>query len=137
MYISWASSSSLAAATPCKSRDVCWLSCFCWLFCPGGKVGPRWPNSEINFPSLVNFKRVSPAPAPPTHTLFSLSTKMVCSELGQPGAYSGPPQDLRRLPSVSNSSTAGGGKQHSADGGFSVAKFSVLSRSRGRVNTQI
>src|SRR6266852_7626458 len=135
MYSSCASSSSFAAATPRSSSEVCWLSCFCCS--PRPAVGPRWPNSEMNFPSLVNLSSVSPAPAPPSQTFFLLSTKMVCSELGQPGAYPGPPQDLRRLPAVSNSSTAGGGKQHSADGGFSVAKFSVLSRSRERVSTQI
>src|SRR6266852_6724380 len=91
----------------------------------------------MNFPSAVNFIRVSPALDPPIQTFPSLSVKMVCSEPGQPGTDPGTPQDLSRLPSMSNSSTAGGGTQHSAVGGVSIAKFSVLSRSRGRFNTQM
>src|SRR5665213_3470395 len=46
--------------------------------------------------------------APPAiQTLCSRSTKIVCSDFGQPGTEFGTPQAFRRFPSTSNSITAG------------------------------
>src|SRR6202045_2040341 len=91
----------------------------------------------MNLPSAVNFMRPSPACAPPIYTLPARSVKIVCSDFGQPGTEFGTPQACSRLPAGSNAITAGGGTQHSPAGGLTAAAFSLSSKSRGRLSTQM
>jgi hypothetical protein len=91
----------------------------------------------MNFPSAVNFMSPSPACAPPIYTLPARSVKIVCSDFGQPGTEFGTPQACSRSPAGLNAITAGGGMQHSPAGGLTAAAFSLSSKSRGRLSTQI
>src|SRR6267154_2361195 len=62
---------------------------------------------------------------------------IVCSDFGQPGTEFGTPQAWSRSPAGLNAITAGGGTQHSPAGGMTAAAFSLSSKSRGRLSTQI
>src|SRR5258708_36669283 len=97
-----------------------------FAFFSGVRAVPRWPKSQRNFPSLVNFWTLSPRAAPDNQTFPALSTTIACSDCGpgrstpgagQPGTYPGPPQLLRRLPCGSNSRIAGAATQQSLRGG--------------------
>src|SRR3978361_46296 len=62
---------------------------------------------------------------------------MVCSDFGQPGTEFGTPQACSRSPAALNAITAGGATQHSPARGLTAAAFSLSSKSRGRLSTQI
>src|ERR1700691_3957291 len=97
-----------------------------------------WPTSKRNFPSpeiLIACR--SFAPFPVIQMLPAWSTKMLCSELGQSNPWPGPPQDLSRLPSASNTRTGGAETQHSDAGGVCAAPRSSLVFELGRCITQI
>src|SRR5258708_39976578 len=91
-----------------------------------------WPISKTNFPSFVNLIACrSLAPLPVIHTLPAWSAKTLCSLLSQSEPVPGPPQDLRRFPSVSTTRTDGAGTQHSEAGGVCAgprASFGVEPR---------
>src|ERR1700693_5349795 len=128
MYTSCASSStSIPAGRPSTVVSA--------LFVGAVEGCPIW---RTNFPSFVNLMICRClAPLPPIHTLPSFSTQMPCSEAGQSYPVPGPPQDLRSLPSASNSRTGGAATQHSERGGFCAAPSSSTVSEPGRCSTQM
>src|SRR5574341_1020021 len=72
------------------------------------------------------------APFPPIHTLSLLSTEIPWLDSGQSCPCSGPPQELTRFPSGSNSRMGGAGAQQSPVGGLVAEPASVRALRVGR-----
>src|ERR1041384_3127560 len=106
------------------------------------------PISIRNLPSCVNLRMkesIDPlghspfaaaeseqVPLPPIQTLSLLSTEMPWLDSGQSWPAPGPPHELTRLPSGSNSRIGGAAAQHSPVGGLVSSPASVRAVSVGK-----